>query len=188
MSNPKLIILAGGNGSGKTTLYEKIVKNYCVEFLNADMHLKESGKEQTPENMKISQEFIRDSYTDRIAKRNSFCFETVFSHESKLDLITEAKKQGFHVILIYVHLESVDLNVARVRQRTGAGGHDVPEGKIRARVARTFNHMKTAKTLVDEMAIYDNTHDMKNVCKMKNSIVVSKSNTPPGWLTELLDA
>ncbi len=60
----------------------------------------------------------------------SFCFETVFSHPSKIDFLAEAKALGYDIILIYIHLQNAELNLARVAQRVMQGGHSVPADKI----------------------------------------------------------
>ena len=52
-----------------------------------------------------------------LEERVNFCFETVFSHPSKIDYVAEAKAAGYEVVLIYIHLVDEDLNVARVSSR-----------------------------------------------------------------------
>ena len=152
MLKPKLIILAGGNGSGKSTFYSKYLASYKdAKYLNADNYLKNKKLEQTPENTKKAQSNIREACENMIESRQSFVFETVFSHNSKLGLIQKAKQNNFHVILIYLYLKSDDLNVARVSQRVREGGHDVPEEKIRTRIPRTIDLMYEAIKVVDEM-------------------------------------
>lgn len=46
----------------------------------------------------------------------SFSFETVMSHPSKLDEITEAKKLGYKVYLYFICLDEPRLNVSRVEK------------------------------------------------------------------------
>jgi hypothetical protein len=49
-----------------------------------------------------------------------------------------------------------DLSVVRVGLRVRAGGHDVPEAKIRARHRRLFALVADAVDAVDETVVYDN--------------------------------
>ena len=93
---------------------------------------------------------------DLIKHGVSFCFETVFSHESKIDFIANAKARGYKITLIYIHLNSPELNEARVHQRVSEGGHNVPSEKIHSRIPRTMKHIKTALSLVDEARLLDN--------------------------------
>ena len=52
-----------------------------------------------------------------------------------------AKQLDFEIRLIYVILNSPDLNVERVKTRVAKGGHDVSEEKIRARYQRSLEQL-----------------------------------------------
>ncbi|MBP6075971.1 MAG: hypothetical protein KA520_06425 [Nitrosomonas sp.] len=39
----------------------------------------------------------------------SFCFETVFSHLSKIDFIAQTKTLGYKIVLVFIHLSDVAL-------------------------------------------------------------------------------
>ncbi len=82
--------------------------------------------------------------------------ETVFSHESKIELLRDARRSGYRVHL-HVVLVPVELSVARVRMRVEHGGHDVPETKIRERHQRLWSHVVTATSLAHDVTYYDNT-------------------------------
>ena len=41
-----------------------------------------------------------------LQKGVSFCFETVYSHPSKIDFIAQAKALGYQIIMVLIHLES----------------------------------------------------------------------------------
>jgi predicted ABC-type ATPase len=85
----------------------------------------------------------------------SFIAETVFSHPSKLDLIDTAHSTAYTVIL-HVLLIPEELAVQRVRHRVRAGGHDVPEDKIRQRYQRLWALVAAAMTRCDTATLYDN--------------------------------
>lgn len=51
-------------------------------------------------------------------------------------------------------------NVARVRARKAAGGHDVPEDKIRARYHRALALLHRLIYICDKILIYDNSGDV----------------------------
>jgi len=86
----------------------------------------------------------------------SFSYETVFSHESKIDLTARARALGYEIIIVYIHLENTELNEARVHQRVSEGGHNVPADKIRSRIPRTMKNISTALLLADEARMFDN--------------------------------
>jgi predicted ABC-type ATPase len=61
----------------------------------------------------------------------------VFSHPSKLELIDAARAADYTIVL-HVLLIPEALAVERVRHRVSAGGHDVPENKIRESYQRLW--------------------------------------------------
>ena len=71
-------------------------------------------------------------------------------------LVDHAHAEGFSVRLIYVFLETADLNIARVRQRVKKGGHDVAEASIRDRRRRSFEQLAWFFEHADHVDIYDN--------------------------------
>lgn len=85
----------------------------------------------------------------------SFIAETVFSHESKIDLIRSAHTHGYTVVLHAVLIPEA-LAVQRVRYRVAAGGHAVPEEKIRERYLRLWPLVTEAIGIVDVATVYDN--------------------------------
>lgn len=94
-----------------------------------------------------------------IQEKKKFSFETVFSHVGKLDLMREAKAEGYKVYLYFVATESSDINVYRVEARTHKGGHDVPEDKIRSRYDRSLNLLYEASQLAYQAFYFDNSED-----------------------------
>lgn len=114
----------------------------------------------------------------------SFCFETVFSHPSKIDFIANAKALGYEVTLVLIHLETSDLNLARVHQRVLAGGHNVPQHKTLTRIPRTLQHVKMAAPLCDSVRVLDNSSsDMpfRPILTIKNGVVTAHVSLVPEW-------
>ena len=73
-----------------------------------------------------------------IAEHLDYAFETTLGGNTIPALLEEAIAAGIEVRVWYVGLASVDLHIARVRARVARGGHDIPEGKIRERFARSI--------------------------------------------------
>jgi predicted ABC-type ATPase len=90
-----------------------------------------------------------------IAGGRPFIAETVFSHPSKLDLMRSAQQAGYQVVL-HAMLVPEELAVRRVASRVQAGGHDVPEHKIRERYERLWPLVAQAVSLADRAVLYDN--------------------------------
>ena len=156
---PTLIVLAGPNGSGKTTLYETRIKpGLSVPFINADIIQRDELNDTDMNAAYKAAEIASERRNEYLAQSKSFVTETVFSHPSKLDLIHEAKKQGYRVMVFHISVEHPDLSVARVSERVKEGGHPVPEEKIRQRYDRNGPLIRQAVLLSDIAHIYDNSN------------------------------
>jgi predicted ABC-type ATPase len=111
---------------------------------------------QAPANEMIAQilaDFLRKSL---IREKRSIIFETVFSHASKLEIMKQAKDQGYGICLYYIATESVAINRFRVQVRVRKGGHDVPAIKIEERYYRSLELMYDAASLCNEVFFIDN--------------------------------
>ena len=117
MVNPRqLWVIAGGNGAGKSTFYKLYLAKYGVKFVNADL-IAEDIDSENPEGLSYHAATVAAKIReDLISQGVSFCFETVFSHESKIDFLAQAKANGYKIILVYIHLFDSSLNEARVKQ------------------------------------------------------------------------
>jgi predicted ABC-type ATPase len=82
--------------------------------------------------------------------------ETVLSTPKYRRLVDKAKSLGFEIGLIYVILESPELNVERVRLRMLKGGHAVPEAKIVERYWRSLEQLPWFLQEADKAWLYDN--------------------------------
>lgn len=185
----QLWILAGGNGSGKTTFYNQYLAKYGIRFVNADLIARAIDYENAEDLSYQAATVAAKIREDLIAKGVSFCFETVFSHESKIDFIAQAKAHRYKIIMIYIHLSTSALNEARVRQRISEGGHSVPVKKIHARIPRTMKHIKTALALVDEARLLDNSlrdDPFRQIVVLRSGNCKELVSPLPAWVKELL--
>lgn len=82
--------------------------------------------------------------------------ETVLSTPKYRRLVDRAHDLGFEVRLVYVVLESADLNVERVRLRVLKGGHGVAEEDIRRRYDRSLAQLPWFLEHADLAVLYDN--------------------------------
>lgn len=156
-TQPELWLLVGGNGAGKTTFYQRFLARRKIPLVNAD-NIARSVWPDAPEKHSYEAALIAEKERFRLLEEHqSFCFETVFSHPSKVDFVGAAKAAGFRIRLFYFHLELAALNKARVASRVKSGGHNVPESKIEARIPRTLANLRQCVGLVDELHLVDNT-------------------------------
>jgi len=182
-------ILAGGNGAGKSTFYDIALAPHGVKLINADLIAKVINPD-APEAVSYEAAGLAEKIRSALLQQGtSFCFETVFSHPSKIDFIAKAKALGYEVILVYIHLASPQLNEARVHQRVSEGGHNVPPEKIHSRIPRTIQHIKTIIPLVDEARLLDNSslgNPFQQVAVAKKGECVRNIEPLPGWARHIL--
>ncbi|MGI8793392.1 MAG: AAA family ATPase [Acidimicrobiales bacterium] len=156
MSTPVLHLLVGPNGAGKSTLYAKVIgPTTRLEFVNADEIAHDRWPGEEVERSYDAAVLAAEERDRRIAERRSFVAETVFSHESKLALIDQARANGY-VVILHLVIVPEELAFARVADRVRVGGHDVPEDKIRSRYRRLWPLVVDAIGRVDEAHVYDN--------------------------------
>ena len=185
----QLWVLAGGNGAGKSTFYQQFLASREIQFVNADViaHNLDSQHQET-----ISYDAAKIAERLRYELLHAgvtFCFETVFSHPSKIDFIAEAKALGYEVVLVFIHLLMEELNQARVVQRVREGGHNVPVEKIVSRIPRTLQYIRTAISLVDKAQLYDNSSlqlPFQRVARIENGVLVQAADPLPDWAREML--
>jgi predicted ABC-type ATPase len=187
----RLWVLAGGNGAGKSTFYNLYLAKHGINLVNADMIAK-SINPDSPESSSYQAATIAAKIREGLLSQGvSFCFETVFSHKSKIDFVAKAKRYGYEIILVYIHLSSSNLNEARVNQRVSEGGHSVPVKKIHSRIPRTIDNIKTALSIVNEARILDNSskdNPFQEIIKMKAWKYEIKVDPLPDWAEDLLPA
>jgi predicted ABC-type ATPase len=59
--------------------------------------------------------FIASYLVEKLLEtEQSFCFETVMSHKSKVELLKIAKSKGYKTYLYFVYTDSPELNITRV--------------------------------------------------------------------------
>lgn len=194
---PVFYLLAGPNGAGKSTLYRALVNSGTsppdAEFVNADLY--EAAHLQYISDAQARSEAARVWADARraqcLVQGHSFVSETVFSHESKLELIREAQTAGFFVLLLVVALDEPERLLQRVAQRVREGGHSVPQDRILARYPRTLANLRQAVRLADAALLHDShslapgTHKLVAACKGTDTQrLVSQL---PRWAQTVLD-
>lgn len=153
----RLDLVVGPNGAGKSTFVEFVLAaaRPGVPFVNADVIAAERWPEDPlPHAYEAAQaaEAARDAL---VARGESFIAETVASHESKIDLVRRARDAGYFVHVIVVAVPE-QCSVERVVGRVAAGGHDVPEEKIRSRWRRLWANVVAMIELADSAEVFDN--------------------------------
>lgn len=192
---PVLVFLAGPNGAGKSTFFAEYLQRLGLPYVNADeLARRMRAADPRASRETIDQRAFREAEQLRGALLEAgvgFCTETVFSdpHGAKVKFLEAARTRGFATFLVFICLESVELSIARVHQRTRQGGHDIPDAKLRARFPRTLANMRAAIPLVDEAFLFDNSSfdaPYRIVAVYQHGRLVSRHPPLPAWTRGVL--
>jgi predicted ABC-type ATPase len=159
---PVVLVFAGPNGSGKSTMTRGLPT--FGTYINAD----DLKKEYNLTDLEAAEQ-AESLRNEMVSRRADFSFETVLSTERNLWLLLKAKELGYEVQCIYVLTCNENINVARVRARYSAGGHDVPEEKIRLRYHRALSLLPRLIDMCNKILVYDNTDKPSLIFKKENA-------------------
>ena len=206
MTRPVLYVLAGVNGAGKSSIGGYLLERDGLTWFNLDKFARElkaaTGCDQETANAHAWQESIR-RLDDAIAKGLNHTFETTLGGKTVTAHILEATKT--HDVLIwFCGLSSPELHIARVEARVAAGGHPIPEDKIRERYPQAQLNLIKLMPHVAYIKVYDNSSeaaadgtvpDPVLVLEMKNGQVISPApddlkalQRTPEWTKSILEA
>ena len=184
----RLDLVVGPNGAGKSTFVRLTLGPVFprTSFVNADLIAQQRWPDD-PETHSYEAARIAGATREALmARREPFIAETVFSHPSKLDLLRQAHAAGYYTA-VHVMLVPEALAVARVAARVVAGGHAVPEEKVRQRYQRLWPLVAEAIVLGDTATVYDNSRRTgpSAVAGFSHGFVVGRPLWPD-WAPEAL--
>ena len=135
---PVIYVLAGVNGAGKSSIGGHLLTRSGLTWFNPDQFAREllaaTGCDQTAANAAAWGEGMR-RLDEAVSARRSFAFETTLGGHSVAARL-KAAARTHDVLVWFCGLASPELHIARVQARVAAGGHAIPETKIRERVKR----------------------------------------------------
>jgi predicted ABC-type ATPase len=156
VTKPRLTIIAGANGSGKTTFTSDIKFFHEIPLLDPDA-IGKTLQATMPQGFPVaSARHVLTAAGEHIARGESFAVETTLSGKSYLRMMLDARKRSFEIVLVYIGTENVETNLARIKNRVLAGGHNVPEPDVRRRYKRSFANLPTAIERADHPILFDN--------------------------------
>lgn len=96
---------------------------------------------------------------------------------------------GYELILVFIHLDLVSLNQARVAQRVSEGGHNVPDEKVISRIPRVLKFIKNTLPLCDHVFILNNSradNPFQQIATLRDGCLDIRQNPLPEWASEIL--
>ena len=153
----RLDLVVGPNGAGKSTFIALTLAPELpgAVIVNADQIARRRWPDDSESHSYEAARIAAATRSELIERGRSFIAETVFSHPSKLDLVDRAQAAGYTVV-VHALLIPEELAVERVARRVEAGGHSVPEDKIRGRFRRLWPLVVAASQRADLATVYDN--------------------------------
>jgi len=153
-ARPVVVALAGSNGAGKSTFFHAHLADTGLRFVNADELAAEMGV-----GAYEAAELAASLRAGLVSQRESFVFETLLSDPvgAKVAELVETGRNGMHVVVVFIRVDSPETSKQRVAMRVMQGGHDVPDEKLEARFQRTLANLERAIKVLPVVIIFDNT-------------------------------
>lgn len=206
MARPVLFVLAGVNGAGKSSIGGHLLKHAGLTWFNPDTFARElmaaAGCDQETANAHAWAEGMR-RFDEAIAKGRNHAFETTLGGRTVAAKILKAT-QTHDVLLWFCGLSSPELHIARVKARVAAGGHPIPEERIRTRYPLAQLNLIKLMPHVAHLQVHDNSTgaaadgtvpDPLLVLEMENGRLVTPSandlnalQDAPEWTRPILEA
>jgi len=159
---PSVIILAGPNGAGKSTCAPALLKHHLqiTEFVNADVIANGLSAFNSESVALQAGRIMLTRLKELSEQRVNFAFETTLSTRSFAPWLRKLTESCYQFHLIYFFLESEELAVQRVADRTRAGGHHIPEDVVRRRYHRSLtNFFERYQSLTTEWSVFNNSNE-----------------------------
>ncbi|MBI4862192.1 MAG: zeta toxin family protein [Candidatus Riflebacteria bacterium] len=160
---PCIYVLAGTNGAGKSSIGGATFRSNGADYFNPDEAARRilEASPGLPMAEANSAAWLQGKrlLERAIVERLDFAFETTLGGTTITTLLEDAVRAGLEVRIWYMGLDGVERHIERVRARVAAGGHDIPESKIRERYVKSRLNLIRLLPLVTEVRVFDNSGD-----------------------------
>lgn len=159
-SRGTITVLAGVNGAGKSSVGGAFLRQAGSEYYNPDEITREILRRNpglsAAEANSLAWTMGKERLERAIAEGSDFAFETTLGANTIPDLLVRAARNDMAVRVWFVGLSSVEHHLRRVAARVAAGGHDIPERKIRERWESSRLNLVRLLPHLSELALWDN--------------------------------
>ena len=158
-TRPHVVVLAGPNGAGKSTAARFLLKGTLgiEEFVNADIIARGISGFKPNGAALLAGRVMMTRLKALAERRVNFAFETTLASRTLGNWIRKLLSQGYAFSLVFLWVPSVEVALARVRERVRAGGHSVPEETIRRRFVTAYrNFFEIYAPLATTWQVYEN--------------------------------
>jgi predicted ABC-type ATPase len=156
----RLFVLAGVNGAGKSSLGGAAIQASGAEFFNPDIaaaRLREQQPGLSAEQANgLAWTLGRRGVERALAEGLTYAFETTLGGASITRLLLDGARAGAEVHVWYAGLATPELHLKRIAARVAAGGHDIPETKVRERFDASRSNLVKLMPHLASLRVYDN--------------------------------
>lgn len=153
----RILVLAGVNGAGKSSLLGMMLAEDGATWFNPDAFTRQLVEHGWPLDEANATAWHEGTRRLRAAMAEDFdyAFETTLGASTIPALLREACAKH-QVSIWFCGLESAELHLQRVAARVAAGGHDIPEDKIRQRFDSSRLNLIELLPHLTALHVYDN--------------------------------
>lgn len=161
---PFLYVLAGVNGAGKSSIGGQLLRQAGLDWFDPDAFaralVEATGCDQVAANAAAWQEGLR-RLDEALASGRNHAFETTLGGNTIPERIATASRT--HDVLVwFCGLDSPGRHIARVQAREDAGGHAIPESKVRERYPRALANLIGLLPYLSQLQVYDNSVEARD--------------------------
>jgi len=183
VSNQEELELFLTTKNAKTLLKKSEDRGYIIDIKIKENIIVDKPKKSHSYEASLITSFIREKLFE---SNQSFSFETVMSHFSKIEELEFAKNNDYKVYFYFICLDDSELNISRVKNRVVQGGHDVDDAKIVERYGKTLENLLAAIKISDRSFLFDNSNEMELIAETLNGELILHKDAEflPNWFVQ----
>jgi len=158
-----IFVLAGVNGAGKSSLGGAALQGSGAEFFNPDAAAAQIREQQPGLSAEqangLAWRVGRRRLEQALAEGGAYAFETTLGGKSIVKLLLDGARNGAQVNVWFAGLATPELHLRRIAARVAAGGHDIPETKVRERFDASRSNLVKLMPHLASLRVYDNSFE-----------------------------
>ncbi|MDR7331369.1 putative ABC-type ATPase [Kinneretia asaccharophila] len=152
--------MAGVNGAGKSSVGGRALEAAGAPFFNPDIvaaRLRQANPGLSNEQVNgLAWTAGRRGLEKALAQGLTYAFETTLGGNSIVKLLLEGARAGVDVHVWFAGLATPEMHLQRIAARVAAGGHDIPETKVRERFDASRSNLVKLMPHLASLRVYDN--------------------------------
>lgn len=156
----RILVLAGVNGGGKSSVGGAFIAASGGSHFDPDRAARRARVHNPSLDASAASIWAwNEGYQQlqaALANDTRFAFETTLGGDTITETLLDGARKGAEIAMWFVGLASPEVHLARVASRVAAGGHDIPEAKIRERYRTSRENLIRLLPSLSALQVYDN--------------------------------